>query len=396
MIGTLLKEEPIFRNVSRQRGVFNRIPLISSAVFFFLSVAVMTAAEINPDKPSYGDAVVMGSIGDARTLVPILASDSASSEICGLVFNGLVKYDKDVNIVGDLAESWDILDGGLTIVFHLKKGVRWHDGEPFTSYDVEFTYSKLTDPNVKTPYSGDFERVEKFEVIDEYTVKITYKEPFSPALSSWGMPIMPRHILKNEDLNKTSFGRHPIGTGPYKFKVWKTGEKIELVSNHDYFEGRPFIDRFIYRIIPDDATIFLELQTKGVDWTGLSPLQYTRQTDNDFFRRNYVKFKYPSFGYTYLGYNLQDPRFQDVRVRQAINYAINKQEIVDTIFFGLGRVVTGPFMIDSWAYNKDVKPVQFDQARARELLGQAGWVDVDGDGWVEKDGKPFEFTVIVN
>ena len=217
-------------------------PLILAVFFLFTN-------------PSYGDAIVVSSISDARTLIPILASDSASSDICGMLFNGLVKYDKDVNIVGDLAEGWEVLDGGLAILFHLRHGVKWHDGAPFTARDVEFTYNKLMDPGVKTPYSGDFERVKSIEVVDDYTVKVIYKEPFSPALSSWGMWIMPEHILKDGDLNSSEFSRHPIGTGPYKFKSWRTGEKIELVSNHEYFEGRPYLDRYIFRIIPDDAGI---------------------------------------------------------------------------------------------------------------------------------------------
>ncbi len=336
------------------------------------------------------------SIGDASTLVPILASDSASSDICSMLFNGLVKYDKNIKIVGDLAERWDISEGGLVITFHLRKGVRWHDGRPFTSKDVEFTYKKLIDPNVKTPYGGDFERIKTLEVPDDYTVRVTYKEPFSPALSSWGMWIMPEHLLKNEDLNKTGFSRRPVGTGPYRFRSWKTGDHIELTSSEDYFEGRPYINRYIYRIIPDDATIFLELETEGVDFATLTPLQFTRQTDNNFFRAHYNKYRYPSFGYTYMGYNLADPKFQDPRVRRAIDYAVDKQAIIDTALSGLARITTGPFMIDSWAYNKDVLPLPYDAVKARQLLREAGWRDTNGDGWLEKDGRLFEFTVLVN
>ncbi len=371
------------------------------AVFLLLGTIPFSYAETQRkgkgDSPYfYGDAIVVASSGDARTLVPILASDSASGDICGMVFNKLLKYDENIQIVGDLAESWSIQDEGKTILFHLRMNVRWHDGAPFTAHDVEFTYKKLIDPAVKTPYSGDFERIEHLQVLDDYTLKVTYKEPFAPALSSWGMWIMPEHILKNEDLNKTRFSRFPIGTGPYKFKTWKTGDKIELTSNHDYFEGRPYIDRYIYRIIPDEATTFLELQTQGVDLSLLTPLQFTRQTDNNFFKTRYNKFKYPSFGFTYMGYNLTDPKFQDLRIRRAINYAVNKEEIIDTIFFGLARVTTGPFVPDSWAYNKDVKKSAYDPAAAKRLLKEAGWADTDQDGWVDRGGKEFEFTVLVN
>ncbi|MDP6686100.1 MAG: peptide-binding protein, partial [Candidatus Omnitrophota bacterium] len=238
--------------------------------------------------------------------------------------------------------------------------------------------------------------VDRFEVIDDYTIKIYYKEIFSPGLASWGMNIMPSHVLEKEDLNSTKFARNPIGTGPYKFKLWKTGEKLELVSNHEYFEARPYIDRYVYRIIPDQATMFLELRAGGLDYTSLTPLQSERQTETEFFKENFQKFHFPSFGYTYMGYNLKDPKFQDLKVRQAINYAIDKEEILRGVLLGLGRIATGPFIPESWAYNKDVRPVGFDPESSRRLLKEAGWKDEDGDGVLEKDGIKFSFTIITN
>ena len=138
------------------------------AVFFLLGTHPLFCTVAQAEKkgmcPYFGDAIIVASSGDARTLVPILASDSASSDICGLVYNGLVKYDKNIELVGDLAESWEVLDDGKIILFHLRKGVVWHDGTPFTARDVEFTYRKLIDPNVPTPYGGDFEKVSAFIV----------------------------------------------------------------------------------------------------------------------------------------------------------------------------------------------------------------------------------------
>lgn len=378
-----------------KNSLYFLIPLL--AVFFFsISCAAQESQPKPQPQPSFGDTIVVGSIGDARNLIPILASDSASADICGMIFNGLVKYDKDLNLVGDLAESWEIQEGGLVIVFHLRKNVRWQDGALFTAKDVEFTYKKLVDPNVKTPYSGDFEVIRSVEAIDDYTVKVTYKQPFSPGLSSWGMWIMPKHLLENQDFSNTKFSRNPIGTGPYIFKKWKTAEKIEVVSNLDYFEGRPYIDRYVYRVIPDQATIFLELQTQGVDMTGLTPLQYTRQTDTQFFRKAFNKFRYPSFAYTYLGYNLKSPLFSDKKVRQALNYAINKKEIIEGVQMGLGRELTGPYPPESWAYDHTILPVAFDPEKAKAMLKEAGWVDTNGDGWLDKDGQTFEFTIITN
>lgn len=383
-----------------------RIPL--SAVFFFLvlsfSLSLVSCSNQGKndlpfaedlDLPAFGDIIVEATISDVRTLVPILASDGASSQVCGLIFNGLVKYDKDLSLVGDLAEKWEVLDDGLVIIFHLKKGIKWHDQVLFTAADVEFTYKSLIDPAIRTPYSGDFEKVKSFEVLDDYTIKITYKESFSPGLASWGMGIMPQHILENEDLNVTEFSRSPIGTGPYKLTTWKTQESIVLDSNKDYFEGRPYIDKCVFRIIPDGATMFLELQTKGIDYMGLSSLQYARQTGTDFFKKQYNKFRYQGFSFTYMAYNLKDQKFSDLRVRQAINYAIDRQELIDGVLLGMGTECTGPFAYRSWAYNKEIQSVGFDPNKSLELLAQAGW-KFNENGVLEKNGEIFQFTIITN
>ncbi len=346
--------------------------------------------------PVAGDAFVTASIGEPTNLIPFFASDSASATISRLIFNGLVKYDKDLKLVGDLATDWEVKNAGINIIFHLRKNVFWQDGAPFTADDVEFTFNKLTDPNTPSPYGGDFEKVKSLKVLDPYTVEVTYKEPFSPGLASWSMGIVPKHILLNENLLTTEFARKPIGTGPYILKSWKTGQALELFSNRDYFEGRPHIDRYLYRIIPDQATIFLELQTGNLDLVGLTPLQYQRQTETAYFKTNYTKYRYPSFGYTYIGYNLENPLFSDVRVRKAIGTAINKREIIDVTLMGLGRVSTGPFLPGTWAYNESVKESVFDPERAKALLSEAGWNDTNGDGILDKDGMKFSFTILTN
>jgi len=346
--------------------------------------------------PVCGDIMVEGSIGDASNLISILSSDSASHEIASLVFNGLVKYDRDMKVVGDLAESWDISEDGLEITFHLRRGVKWHDGHPFTAEDVLFSYRLTIDPKTPTAYAGDFLRVADARVIDPHTFRVTYEEPFAPALTSWGASILPRHLLEGTDITRTPLSRHPIGTGPYRFKEWKTGQKIVLAANPDYFEGRPYIDGYIMRIIPDMATMFLELRAKGIDRMGLTPLQYTRQTENNLFRKNFNKYRYLSFSYTYLGYNLENPLFRDRRVRQAISYAINKDEIVEGVLLGLGEETSGPFKPGTWPYNTDVRRYPYDPQRARELLAQAGWRDSDGDGLLDRGGTPFVFEIITN
>jgi len=346
--------------------------------------------------PAYGDIMVEGSIGDASNLIPLLASDSTSHEIAGLIFNGLIKYDKDIRIVGDLAESWEISKDGLVITFHLRKGVRWHDGRPFTAADVLYTYQVTVDPKTPTAYAGDFLKVKKAEVLDDWTFRATYDKPFAPALMSWSVGILPKHLLAGKEITTSPLGRRPIGTGSYKFKEWVTGQKIVLVSNPDYFEGRPYIDGYIMRIIPDTATMFLELRANGIDRMGLTPLQYTRQTENNLFRENFNKYRYLSFAYTYMGYNLKNPLFVDKRVRQAIAHAVNRVEMIDGVLLGLGKPATGPYKPGTWAYNPNVRDYPYDPAKAKALLAEAGWKDLNGDGVLEKEGRPFAFEIITN
>jgi len=297
------------------------------------------AKKTTVDEPAYGDIIIQGSIGDASNLIGMLSADSASHDIAGLCYNGLVKYDKDLKLIGDLAESWDVSEDNLTITFYLRKGVTWHDGVEFTADDVMFGYQTIIDPNTPTAYAGDFLEVEKAEVVDPYTFRVKYKKPFAPGLASWGyLIVLPKHILEGKDITKSPLVRKPLGNGPYKLKVWKTGEKIVLVSNHHYFEGRPYIDGVIYRIIPDLATMFLELKAGNIDFMGLTPLQYLRQTDTPRFENNYQKYKYLAFAYTYLGYNLLNPKFQDKRVRHAISYAIDKEEIIEGVLLKGSRM----------------------------------------------------------
>lgn len=364
---------------------------IFPACFLILLLATLVFEHFRPRERV--NQLIISSIGDATFLNPVLAQDSASSDINSFVFNGLIKYNKDLNgFVGDLAESWKVENGQEpTITFHLRKNVYWQDGKKFTADDVRFTYDKIMDPKTNTVRRSSYELVKSAEVIDPYTFRVTYKEPFSPGLDSWGMGIIPKHLLENADINTTSFNRHPIGTGPFRFVEWVSDEKIVLEANRRYFEGKPDLDGIIYRIIPETALNEMEILTHGVDYSSISPFEYRRMKEIPFIR----VYSQPSLGYTYLGYNLKNPLFRDKRVRRALTYAINREQIVQYVLYGLGVVATGPFPNQMWYWNPNVKPIPYDPRKARELLAEAGWKP-NKYGILEKDGKPFQFTMITN
>jgi peptide/nickel transport system substrate-binding protein len=363
--------------------------------------AAVTEGQTGANTPAYGDTLIEASIGNVSSLIPNITSDQASRDVGTYMYNGLVTLGRDLEIVPELATSWAFSKDCLTLEFKLHPGVRWHDGAPFTADDVVFTYETTVDPKTPSPYRSDYQDVERVEAIDPHTVRVTYKKPYAKALLSWAVSMLPKHLLepyvktgklKDAPQNWTA----PVGTGPYRFKEMKSGEKVVVVANPDYFKGRPNISRIVYRIIPSQATIFLELKARGVDVAGLTALQYKRQTEYPAFQKAYNKFRYPGSGYTYLGFNLKDPRFADRRVRLAIAHAINKQELLDGVVLGLGRGATGPFRPGTWADNPNVKGVPYDLKKAAALLAEAGWKTRNPEGLLVKDGKPFTFELLTN
>jgi len=316
---------------------------------------------------------------------PILATDSASGEIASWIFNSLIKYDKNGKLVGDLAKDYKFLDD-KTLIFKLRDNVYWHDGVKFSAKDVLFTYKVITSKKVFTPYASDFRYVKDVKILDDYTIKVTYKKPYFKALHTWMIGVLPEHILKDEkDIMTSKFNQNPIGTGPYRLKKFKISEDIVLVANERYFEHKPHIEKIVYHFIPDPSTQFLMLKSKKLDVGSLSPLQYERQIDDEF--KNYYKIiEQISHGYTYLGFNLRKKKFQDKRVREALSLAIDRKELVDILFFSHGRVCTGPFMPNSFAFNEKVKVPKKDLKKAKELLKEAGY----------DKNNPFEFEIATN
>ena len=353
------------------------------------------------DTPAHGDTFIEALTGNISGLIPNVLTDSASFEVGSLIYSGLVTRDRDLNLVGELAESWKFSRDCLDLTFGLRRNARWHDGRPFTAADVIFTYETMINPKTPTAYREDFKAVESVVAPDPYTVHVRYRQPYAKALQSWGIWMLPRHLLepyvregklREAPQNRTS----PVGTGAYRFREWKPGEKVVLVANPDYFEGQPYISRVVYRIIPSQATIFLELKARGVDAAGLTALQFKRQTEYPAFRKAYHKYEYPANAYTYLGFNLKDPRFADRRVRQAIAHAIDKQELIDGVLLGLGRDATGPYKPGTWAHNPNVKRYPHDMAKARALLAEAGWKANDDGVLVDTHGQRFAFELLTN
>ncbi|NPA28428.1 MAG: peptide ABC transporter substrate-binding protein [Epsilonproteobacteria bacterium] len=317
---------------------------------------------------------------------PLLATDSASSQIADWIFNGLVKFNKDAKIVGDLAKSWEF-ENNTTLIFKLRDNVFWHDGVKFSADDVIFTYNLLKSPKISTPYSSDFNEVKDVKKIDDFTIKVTYKRPYFKALSIWMMGILPKHLWEKEkNPMQSKLNKFAVGTGPYRMiKPFEVNKNIELIANEKYYLHKPNINKIIYKYVGDSATEFLLLKSMQLDIGGLSPLQVSRQIDKKF-KENFNIYERPSNGYTYLGFNLRKPPFNNPKIREAIALAINKQELIDLLFFSHGKPCYGPFMPGTNAYPKDLKPLSYNPKRAKEILKELGYTKEN----------PLTFTIITN
>ncbi|MDD3854685.1 peptide-binding protein [Sulfurimonas sp.] len=316
-------------------------------------------------------------------LNPILATDSSSSEITGFLFNGLVKYDKDLStIIGDLAEEFYFEDD-TTLLFKIKKNVKWHDGKPFSAKDVVFTYEVLISSKISSPYSANFRFVKSVEVVDELTVRVKYKEPYFKALETWMMGILPHHILKDEqNLMNSSFNTNPVGTGAYKLHQLEHSKNIILSAYDEYFEGRAKIDTISFHVIADPMTRFLMLKSSALDVGSIEPMQYERQLDDGFFKKFNI-YENISQSYTYLGFNLRLEKFKNPKVREALSLAIDREELVKILFFNHAKVCSGPFLPGTKAFNEDVKVPQQNIQKAKELLREAGY----------DENNPFTFEI---
>lgn len=367
--------------------------------YFFVGIIIaallMSVRDGAASTENYGDRIIFGTIGEASNLIPYLSTDSASHEIADLIFVAPLRYDKNLNPEPWAAESWTMEDGGKKMRFTLKKGILWEDGVELTSADVEYTWKVVTDPATASPYAEDFLQVRKFEVIDKYTFEVSYNNFVARAVASWMSPILPKHILEKQNIRNTPFSRKPLGAGAYKLKDWQAGTSITLAASDTYFEGKPDIAEVVYRIIPDDATMFMETRAGRLDVMNLNPLQYLRQTNTSFWEQEFTKYRYLASVYIFLGFNMEHPFFSDTRVRKAVSLAINRDQLVSGALLGQGVAAVGPFKPGSWAHHPTLKPVEQNQAAARALLEEAGFKK-GRNGIYQKDGKDFAFTILVN
>ncbi|HHW27140.1 MAG TPA: ABC transporter substrate-binding protein [Firmicutes bacterium] len=304
---------------------------------------------------------------------PDWKTDDPAYAINQNIFNKLVTITGNFEIKPDLAKSWEISEDGLTYTFYLEEGVKWHDGVPFTSKDVKYTIEAIQQN--KGRMYNEYSAIESVECPDDYTVVFHLSRPDAALLSflSWyACFIMPEHIYAGTDWTTNPANQKPIGTGPFKFVSWKPGESIELEANEEYFKGAPEIKKLVFKIIPDSSTALQAFKNGEIDIMGSAPPYSEIAALEQDPKVTVLKKDYPSR--YYMGFNFAREPLQDLRVRQAIAMAIDRSEILQKAFQGIGAEAWGFFTPNiAWAYNdKDLAPAM-DLERAKALLDEAGY-----------------------
>ncbi len=352
-----------------------------------------------------GSSIIIGQSSEVANLNPMIQPRTPDSNVQCLIFDYLVIPDENLNYVGDLAESWDISDDGTVYTFHLQEGVKWHDGEDFNADDVVFTLTALASPEytggnegrvmsivgASEYQAGTADSVEGIKKIDDYTVEITLASPNAAFLSNMYVAMLPEHILGEEspaDWGNDDFNRAPIGTGKYKFVEWEAGQYISLERNDEYFGTMPSIENVVVQF-GADTTLVAALLNGEIDVLYNLP---ATEIENVEAVDGVGVYNYEMMSVYYIGLNQLDPDLSDLRVRQALAYALDKQTIVDTVYGETATVANDIFPDNHWSHNPDVTVYEYNPEKAMALLEEAGYTMNDSTGYYEKDGETLHLT----
>ena len=304
-----------------------------------------------------------------NNLDPRLGTDENSTRAQHLMFNDLLRWDEQTRLAPGLAVSWDTADN-QTYRIRLREGVRFHDGHELTSEDVVFTFTTTMDPAFASPYRGAFRDVASIAAIDRYTIDFVLKQPSGSFLPNLVFKIVPKGAGRE-------LRQRPIGTGPYEFVSYAVDDRLEVRAFRDYFDGLPRNRGIVMKIVPDDIMRGLELRKATADLVVNDlPPDMVYQLEKEGLSLS----KAPGVDYQYVGFNLRDAVLKDVRVRQAIGHAIDRQAIVDHLRRGLATVADSMLPPTNWAHEPNVLVLDYDPERAKALLDEAGFRDPDGDG----------------
>lgn len=373
-------------------------------LFACLLLAALAGCSTSPAAPNAppkqlkaqaGGRIVFGSLYEPATLNPLSAELVSAQEVASLIFSGLMFMDDHGTWKPDLAievpalQNGGVSSDGRVITYRLRNDVKWHDGRPFSSDDVIFTWRAIMNPRNNVISREGYDLISSIESPDRNTVIIRFREYYPPFLSLFAR-ILPKHLLEGADFAKTPFNRAPVGTGPFQFVEWRMAEEISLKANPNYHLGKPVLDAISYKIVPDINILLTQIKAGSVDIVGsLDPslIEQARAIDEFNVVTN------PTMIWEHIDINLDNLKLQDVKVRQALSLAIDRQAIIAEAYRGAAAAAVSDQWPVSWAARTDLPTPTRNVEAARELLTQAGW-SLGGDGIFAKDGMRLNLTLV--
>jgi len=371
-----------------------------------LSVVVLTVlAACSPSAPqgpeSPADTVVIGITSDLGSWNPFLSEDADDDAILNLVYPSLAVEQPDYqqhppSFAPSLAESWEFSEDGLELVFHLRRDARWSDGTPVTSADLVFSWQVQTSDELGWAWGDITDAVADIEAVDDHTVRyrFTHRYPYQLMDVNDG-PIVPAHAWSGIPLGsweEVDWRDLVVSAGPYRPGAHTPQQEIVLERNPDFFDsGRPKIDSMVFRVVPSSGQLLTQLLSGAVDLVnGITPADATRVQETPEVDLTV----FADRSYTHVCWNLKRSVFADVRVRRALALAVDRNALIEVVYDGYALPSAGPVLSSMWAFNRGLEPMPFNLEEARRLLAEAGWLDSDGDGVLDRDGTNLAFELL--
>lgn len=349
--------------------------------------------------PQFGGTLFRRLDSDVTTLNPVRHTTESEKLVLGMLFDPLVTYDRELNIVPKLALSWEVSPDGRLFTFKLDPAATWSDGQPVRSSDVVFTLRKIIDPQSGSVQLGPlFEGLDlaNTKAIDPTTVQVAFTEARAGILGVFNIPIVPEHVYGKGDFTK-DFDTRVVGNGPYRFASREPGKQIIVERRQDYgADFKPYIDKIVFRVVEDDSVAWNALKLGEIDESRINSDTWKLEKDTPQVQKAIDIHRFYSLSYNFIPWNTKDPLLRDKRVRRALSMALDRRAIITNLYFGTARIMTGPFTPDQFAYDPSVPPVEFDIEGSRRLLNEAGWSDSNGDGVLDRNGKPLEIELLLS
>ncbi|MDI6739088.1 MAG: TonB family protein [Candidatus Edwardsbacteria bacterium] len=355
-----------------------------------LAVSGCSRTEKYPPR-DMGATLTVGMLSEPSFLNPFKLSFTASTAIQEKMLLRLHRFDQSMNIVPELAVSWKFSEDFKEVTYTLREGVKWSDGRPVTAEDVKFTYDLMYESRLSYARIGALQFVEKVEVVGPYAVRFKFIRVYSDELFDTGIFVLPKHVLEQQN-GLAEFEAGPVTDGPFKFVEWVRGDRLTLAANPDFYKGMPAFDQITFKFFPGEAELMAAIKRGEVDFTEeLSPQSIAQLQDDPS-----LKFiDNPGRSCTYIGWNIKSGAFADPKMRKALAMAVDPIDLIDKVLMGKGKLVSGPFLPTSWAYDQNLKPLPADPAQAQALLAELGWKERNRDGFLTKGRTVLQFDLLL-